>query len=679
MRHLALSGVFAVILGSASAQKYGGGGGTGVSPTSGGSSGPSGPGGSGGSGISSLTDGICPLPEPTTVFVTVTQPAVILPPPTTVTFTVPNSPFGYTSGVSAAPGPEWPSGAPDQTLTVPCTTGPDGRPVPSGPGLVTLTYPAPPGESPGVGTYSLITIPPSQTGYPGGPFGVSSSPGGPGGQGLSSNPGWGSFGSSPEPTVTITVPVGTPAEPWGSVASTSPEGYGGTYPFPEPTLTLSYHPSPGGNGGGGQGGSSYLPTLTLTPPEGPPGGQGGSATDTFTNPYALPTVTVTEPGGESGGSGVPGGPGGQGGTYPFPEPTLTLSYNPPGGGSPGSDGGQGWTTVPEGSIGPSNPWPEVTVTIPPNGQPSDTPGGPGGQGWSSTPCDTFGPSNSFPEVTVTVPPPNGQPSDTPGGGFGPSNSLPEITVTLPDTTLTVPYSVPNEPTPSGQGSVPLEGLEVKDGAAHLAAALVQPTLYRKSPSLFPILRSLFLTRYPTRLLPMAKALFPLEGLEVKDGAAHLAAASVQPTLCRKSPSLFPIRHLLSLTRYPMSLAVVKPPASLKAATVECLPTQQLLSLPLEPHPVVEVQEIQAVMGALEVQLARLSPADMDGQARVLDQEVRVKEAHHHFSRSRYPTLEHLVSLGALRDQQGKAIQHPRLCLPCLGLSLSPFPAYLGPQ
>ncbi|KAK6851055.1 hypothetical protein PG987_000689 [Apiospora arundinis] len=485
MRHLALSGVFVALLGSTSAQQYGGGDGSGGNPTSAPNSGPGGssggPGGSGGSGISIPGfGGTCPIPEPTTVFVTVTQPAVVLPPPTTVTVGVPNSPFGYTSGVSAVPGPQWPSGAPDQTLTVPCITGPDGQPIPSEPGLITVTYPAPPGGSPGVGTYSLITVPPSsQSGYPGGPFGVSSSPGGSGGQGLSSNSGWGSFGWPPEATVTVTAPEGSPAGPWGSIASTSPEGYGGTYPFPEPTLTLSYNPPPGGNGGGDQGGSSYLPTVTVTAPEGPPGGEGGSpgtvtnpyalptitvtepegppggqggSTGTFTNPYVLPTITVTEPEGGSGGSSVPGNPGGQGGTYPFPEPTLTLTYHPPGGGSPGSYGGQGWTTVTEGSIGPSSPFPEITVTIPPNGQTSAIPGGPGGQGWSSTPGGGFGPSNPFPEITITAPP-YGQGTAPPSG---PSHSFPTITLTFSDTTLTFTYTdVPNKPQgtapPGGQG------------------------------------------------------------------------------------------------------------------------------------------------------------------------------------------------------------------------------------
>ncbi|KAK8045181.1 hypothetical protein PG993_005205 [Apiospora rasikravindrae] len=395
MRHLALPGIFAALLRSASAQQYGGSGGSGS------------PGGPGGPGISITGGGgTCPFAEPTTVFVTVTPDVVVIPPPSTVTVTVPNPPFGYTSGVSAQPGPQWPSGwPPAESLTVPCTTGPNGEPLPSVPGLVTVTYPGPPGGSPGVGTFSLVTVPPaSQTGYPGGPFGVSSSPGGPGGQGMSSIPGWGSFGSSPEPTVTVTVPEGTPAGPWGSETNNNPGG--------------------------------------------PPGGQGGSGS--FTNPYALPTVTLTVPEGGSGGSTVPGG------------------------GSPGSDGGQDCTTSPEGGVGPSNPFPEVTVTAPPNGQPSAAPGGPGGQGWSSTPDGGWGPSYPFPEVTVTVPP-NGQPSSypggpgwsstpgggwgsaPPGGGFGPSNTLPEITITLPYTTLTVPYTVPNGPGKGETSSTPQGG------------------------------------------------------------------------------------------------------------------------------------------------------------------------------------------------------------------------------
>ncbi|KAK7992052.1 hypothetical protein PG988_000846 [Apiospora saccharicola] len=374
MRHPALSGIFAALLGSTSAQQYGGGGGTGINSSSvpgSGSGGPggSGSGGSGGPGGSGM--GTCPLPEPTTVFVTIT-PAVVLPPPTTVTVTEPYPPFGYTSGVSAPSGPQWPSGwPPAESLTVPCATGPNGEPIPSVPGLVTVTYPIP-GGSPGVGTFSLVTVPPaSQSGYPGGPFGVSSSPGGPGGQGMSSIPGWGSFSWPTEPTVTVTAPVGT--------ATWSMESYGATYPFPEPTLTLSYNPPPGGNGGGGQGGSSHLSTTLVFVSEGRPGGQGGSGfpTGTVTNPYALPTVTVTVPEGGTGGSSVPGGPEGTGGTYPFPEPTLTPSYNPPpggnGGGGPGSYGGQGWTSVPEGSIGPSNPFPEVTITVPPTVNPQPPP------------------------------------------------------------------------------------------------------------------------------------------------------------------------------------------------------------------------------------------------------------------------------------------------------------------
>ncbi|KAK7942923.1 uncharacterized protein PG986_012036 [Apiospora aurea] len=50
MRHLALPGIFAALLGSASAQQYGGGGGNGGNPTSVPYSGSGGPGGSGGSG-----------------------------------------------------------------------------------------------------------------------------------------------------------------------------------------------------------------------------------------------------------------------------------------------------------------------------------------------------------------------------------------------------------------------------------------------------------------------------------------------------------------------------------------------------------------------------------------------------------------------------------------------------
>ncbi|KAK8014756.1 hypothetical protein PG990_008052 [Apiospora arundinis] len=661
MRHLALSGVFVALLGSTSAQQYGGGDGSGGNPTSAPYSGPGGssggPGGSGGSGISIPGfGGTCPIPEPTTVFVTVTQPAVVLPPPTTVTVGVPNSPFGYTSGVSAVPGPQWPSGAPDQTLTVPCITGPDGQPIPSEPGLITVTYPAPPGGSPGVGTYSLITVPPSsQTGYPGGPFGVSSSPGGSGGQGLSRNSGWGSFGWPPEATVTVTAPEGSPAGPWGSIASTSPEGYGGTYPFPEPTLTLSYNPPPGGNGGGDQGGSSYLPTVTVTAPEGPPGGEGGSpgtvtnpyalptitvtepegppggqggSTGTFTNPYVLPTITVTEPEGGSGGSSVPGNPGGQGGTYPFPEPTLTLTYHPPGGGSPGSYGGQGWTTVTEGSIGPSSPFPEITVTIPPNGQTSAIPGGPGGQGWSSTPGGGFGPSNPFPEVTITAPP-YGQGTAPPSG---PSHSFPTITLTFSDTTLTFTYTdVPNKPQgtapPGGQGwsSTSRGGFGPSNTLPEITITLPDTTLTVPYP-------------YRMNLLHLAKVLLPLEDLEdleVKDGV-RLAVVSAQPIRCRESPSLFLTLRSRFLTQYQTSLAAVKQAAFLKAAMAELFTLRQLLSLPLEPHLAVEAQ------AALEAQLARLSPAAMDGQAQAMDREAKAKGAHQQFSLSHCLTWDQLA-------------------------------------